>query len=190
MAWWIYLIFAVLVLIVVGLLCSAFKPLWLVISSPVLFIVWIVRKCKARKAGKYRSDVGKIMKTTDGYFANDPKNKKRRFLVVVDQRKDDGAVAVSKLHENKPGRKHILKGFILKPSKHSALAKDTVIDESIEIQKDRNKTPIMPRDLTDTDDKLTWREKRKLKRRAGGSTRKHRRTTRRKLKRWHNHFRK
>ncbi|MCM1296736.1 MAG: hypothetical protein NC311_14455 [Muribaculaceae bacterium] len=142
-----------------------------------------------RKTSKKRSDVGKIMRTTDGYFANNPNNKKQRNVVVLDQRADDGALAVVKLHRQKDKHTNILKGFVLKKKKHSALTADSVTETRVYVGT-KSKQPIFKGDLTDTKDKLTWREKRNLKRHAGGNTKQHRQTTRHKLKRWHNHFRK
>lgn len=170
MAWWLYLILGISAFIALWLLCYAFKP-----SS------------KHRK----RSDVGKIMRATDGYFAGNLANRKKRNVVVVAQRKDDGALAVVKLHREQDKHTNILKRFLLRARKHHALTADSVTETRVYIGIGKKaKKPIMPRDLSDTGDKLTWWEKLKLKRRAGGNTRKHRRTTRRKLKRWRKHFRK
>ena len=56
------------------------------------------------KAKTDKPDTQKIYKTTDGYLGGDSKNKKPRHVVVVDQRVDDGALAVSKIH-SKEGKK-------------------------------------------------------------------------------------
>lgn len=169
---WIYLILALSFLAVISVVCV------------VLSI-----KHRAHKKSKQRSDVGKIMRTTDGYFAGNSANRKKRNVVVLAQRKDDGALAVVKLHRKQDKHTNILKRFLLRARKHPALTADSVTETRVYVG-NKTQNPITKGDLTDTGDKLTWWEKFKLKRRAGGNTRKHRRTTRRKLKRWRKHFKK
>ena len=59
--------------------------------------------------GKKKSDVGKIYQTTDGFFNDKPHIKKPRRVVALQQRKDDGAIVVSKIYskEEKKGTAYI-----------------------------------------------------------------------------------
>ena len=60
--WWVWLIVAAVALFVVGILCLIFKPvfeavklvckaIWAVISAPVRFVIWIVRKIRGDDDG-------------------------------------------------------------------------------------------------------------------------------------------
>lgn len=53
---------------------------------------------KPAKPKKNKPAVGNIYKTTDGYFNNKENVKKTRRVAVIDQRKDDGALAVVKIY--------------------------------------------------------------------------------------------
>lgn len=99
-----------------------------------------------------KKDVGKIYTTTDGYFADNPRNKKKRHVVVVDQRRSDGAVAVSKLHSQKEGRKGCINNLVLSPQKHETLTKDTVVERRVihGVKRNGKHKPIYRNELTGT----------------------------------------
>jgi len=59
------------------------------------------KKNASKKTAKKESDKRKIYKTTDGYFTGDEKIKKPRRVAVVEQSKDDGALAVCKIYSKK-----------------------------------------------------------------------------------------
>lgn len=139
---------------------------------------------------------GDILKTTDGFFANDSTNKKTRPIVVFDKRKDDGALAVSKIH-SKDGKdiKNIIDNFNLQPQNHSALTKTSVIEKrvifGVKTKDENNKTtfkPIYGSDLTKTSDKLTRSERHRYKANAGGSTKQNKQTLKSTTKKWKKHF--
>lgn len=145
------------------------------------------------KAKTDKPDTQKIYKTTDGYLGGDSKNKKPRHVVVVDQRKDDGALAVSKIH-SKEGKKddcHI-KHLTLKPKKHESLTKPSAVEHRVIVGVKEPGTkkykPINSRDMQKTNDRVTNREYKKIKRGLGGKTRANRTTAKNTLAKWHNHF--
>ena len=79
---------------------------------------------------KRKEHVGKIYTTYDGITSGNKKIKKKRKVIVVDQSDDD--LAISKLHENKENRiKYCIPNFIIKPDKHPALTKDTIVENKI-----------------------------------------------------------
>lgn len=96
-----------------------------------------------------KKDVGKIYTTTDGYFADNPTNKKKRHVLVIDQRRSDGAIAVSKLHSKKSNQKNCLKKPILSAKKHEAIAVDTVIEKRVihGVKRKDKYTAIYTRDM-------------------------------------------
>ncbi len=141
---------------------------------------------------KRKSDKGKIYKTTDGYFTQNPKQKKPRNVVVYDQRKDDGALAVCKIYskDGKSGPAYV-DGFTLSAADHPALTKESIVGNQVLIAtKDAqgNYKPIFKGDLVDTGDKLTKKEHRALKKKGGGATKKYKKTTKKKIKKWKRHF--
>lgn len=145
---------------------------------------------------KRKTNVGKIYKTTDGKFNNRPNIKKGRRVVAVHQRKDDNALAVTKLHsmknseDKRNGNKDIIPNLALSPEKHSSLTKNTVVEKKIifGFKVDNTFYPIKAEDLTDTQDRLTNAELRKVKRGIQGDARKHRKNYKRTLKKWKRHF--
>ena len=147
--------------------------------------------CIGKKKG---TDVRKIMKTTDGYFTKNYKIKKPRTVAVVMQRKDDGALAVVKIHSAEgKGREHFMEGIVLKADKHTALTEDSVVGKHIIVgTKDANKkfSPIYARDLVDTQDKITSKERRKILKGVGGKDKKHHKSEMEKVKRWKKRFKK
>lgn len=139
---------------------------------------------------------GDILKTTDGYLRNNPENKKTRPIVVFDKRKDDGALAISKIH-SKDGKKErdYITNLNLQPKKHNALTKTSVIERrvvfGIKTKDENNKTtfkPIYGSDLTKTSDKLTRSERHRYKANAGGSTKQNKQTLKNTTKKWKKHF--
>ncbi len=145
-------------------------------------------------AGKKKTDVGKIYKTTDGFFTQNDDITKPRRVAVIKKRKDDGAVAVVKIYSAK-GKKgnNYIKGVILLPEKHSSLTEPSIVGSKVYIGtkgKNGKHRPIMERDLSDTNDKLTRRERQKISRKAGGPTRKNKKTSRKKIRLWKKHFKK
>ena len=140
-----------------------------------------------------KPDVKQIYKTTDGYLGGDSKNKKPRHVVVVDQRVDDGALAVSKIHskEGKKGDCHI-KHLTLKPKKHESLTKPSAVEHRVIVGVKEPGTkkykPINSRDMQKMNDKVTNCEYKKIKRGLGGKTRTNRITAKNTLAKWHDHF--
>lgn len=116
--------------------------------------------------------------------------KPRRVAAII-QRKSDGAVVVAKLHklkgkENKIGKDYI-PGLVLKPENHISLDKETIVGRETVMgfkQTDKTFKPILTRDLEDTGDKLTRKELRKIKRGVHNDKKQHRKTYRRKLRKW------
>lgn len=116
---------------------------------------------------KKKSAVRKIFKTTDGFFNNKPHIKKPRLVVAVYQRKNDGALAVTKLHSYKGKIKNTdIKNLVLKPNNHSSLTKISTVENKViwGINIDsKNKRPIYESDLTPTFDKVNLFEFAKIK---------------------------
>ena len=150
-------------------------------------------KKKRRKPKKPKSAVRKIYKTTDGYLSGRADIKKPRCVAVIDQRKDDGALAVVKIFskKNKQG-KNFLKKPVLKPEKHPSLTEPSIVGKQVHIgvKQGNTFTPIQERDLKPTGDKLTFWEKLLILLGIRGKTKAHRKTHKAKMKKWHNHFRK
>ncbi|MDE7162788.1 MAG: hypothetical protein K2O44_01755 [Clostridia bacterium] len=129
---------------------------------------------------------------------NTPRNKKSRSVAAIKQRKNDGAVVLVKLSklEGKEGKigKTFIPGVILKPKNHPSLTKDTVVGRETVMgikQSDSTYKPIYPNDLENTNDKLTNKELRKVRRGVHNAKPKHRKTYKRKLKNWkHRSFKK
>lgn len=146
--------------------------------------------------GKKKS-VRKIYKTTDGYFTARPDIKKPRRVAAIDQRKDDGALAVVKIHSKKDKNgNHYVDKVVLKPEKHCSLTEDSIVESRVYIGVKEETPegylykPIYPADLIDTGDKLNHTELQGIKKGAGGSTRKNRKTYKKTMRKWRNHFRK
>lgn len=149
------------------------------------------------KKPKKGSDVKKIYKTTDGMLTNRPDIDKPRRVAAIDQRKDDGALAVVKIRSRKgKGGKSYIKEVVLRPENHTSLTEESIVEKRVYIGvkiKTENGTtfkPIFERDLSDTGDRLTNKEYRKVKKGVSGETKQHKQTYKRKMKMWHNHFKK
>lgn len=146
-----------------------------------------------------KKDVRKIYMTTDGYLSARPDIKKHRRVAAIDQRRDDGALAVVKIYskKGKDGKNYIEKLVLTKNAHPLAIKKDSIVGRNVIIGT-QEKTPdgkviykpIFERDMDYTGDKLTREELNIIKKEAGGSTRKYRKTHKKKMKKWHKHFRK
>ena len=154
---------------------------------------------------KKKSDVGKIYKTTDGYFTQNPAITKKRRVAVIDQRDSDGALAVTKIYSKyeENGKERKGKAYIadltLSPKKHSSLKKDSVVGNQVYIgtRKAGAKTPaeknfqaIFKGDLQPTTDNLTKKELKTIRDKLQNDTLEHRATHERTMQKWHNGFKK
>lgn len=144
---------------------------------------------KKKPSKKKGSDVRKIYKTTDGYFTQNQNIKKKRRVVVIDQRKKDGALAVCKIYsaKGKSGKSYI-NNLILKPENHPSLTEDSLVGSQVLIGtkgKDKKFNAIYKGDLEPTEDKLTRKEHRKVKKAVQNDTKEHRKTHERKMAKWH-----
>lgn len=143
---------------------------------------------------KKESAVRKIFKTTDGALSNAPRVKKERNVAAIEQRKDDGALAVVKIFSEEGKEEKIGKTFIpnlvLTPEQHSALTKRSIVGRQVivGIKQGDSFKPIFIGDLEKTDDKLTRRELRKIRKQVNNNSHKNRRTYKKKIKRWRRHF--
>lgn len=142
---------------------------------------------------KKKKNVGKIYKTTDGIFNGRDDIKKPRPVAVVDQRKDDGAVALVKLHtrKGKDGKMYIDE-LVLRPEDHPSLTEETIVEKRVYIGRktETGHEPIFQGDLIDQSDKLTREELRKVKKGVKGGTKDQRGKYKQKMKKWHKHFKK
>lgn len=135
---------------------------------------------------------GDILKTTDGFLRDNPTYKKDRPVVVYAKRKDDGALAISKIHrkEGKEPKNNISK-LDLSPKKHASLTDVSVIEKRVIFgvkDKDNNYKPIFERDLLKTNDKLRLVERCKYNKGAGGDTKRNKKTLKTTTKKWKRHF--
>ena len=143
---------------------------------------------------KKRNNEGKIYQTTDGFFYdnNIKRNKKKRLVVAVNQR-DDGALAVAKIHSKKGKKdKNYIKGVKLIPKDHPSLTEESVVSNRIiwGIKKNDKYLSVYPEYLKITEDNLSKKELRKVKRKINGKSLKYRISYKRTLKKWNNHFKK
>ena len=137
---------------------------------------------------KRKREIGKIYETTDGYLSNNPNNTKKRKVTIIAQRQIDNAVAVSKLTkaDGKTGDYYV-NGLLLKPKRHKSLTQNTLVERRVLIgikQKDGTFKPISKRDMKFANDRLTFSERRKLKRGVGGRTKENRKSYKNKMKKW------
>ena len=136
-----------------------------------------------------KKSVRKIYKTTDGLFNSRPEIKKPRRVAAIDQRRDDGALAVVKIFSKKDkSGKYIIDKLVLTPNKHSSLTEDSVVGNQVifGIKDGDTYRAILSSDMTDTGDRLTHKEQRKVKKGVANDTPQHRKTYRKKRKRWRN----
>ena len=140
-----------------------------------------------------KTDKRKIYKTTDGFFNYRKDIKKPRPVGVIHQR-NDKAVAVVKLHSVDEERKNVISNLVIRKDKHSALTKDSYVENSLIIGrtkgKIKTKEKIMVKDLESTNDKLTWLEYLRIKHKVNADTNKHKRTRNNTIRKWKKHFKK
>ena len=146
-----------------------------------------------------RATVGDIFKTTDGYFKGKPWISKTRRVIVILQRKDDGAVIVTKISkkrgkEAKIGRDYI-PDLILSPTDHPSLTEDSIVGrrvwfgiQQINDQGELEYQAILPSNLEATGDRLTRRELRKVKKEVRNACKAHRKAYKKTVKQWKKHF--
>lgn len=141
----------------------------------------------AGKKGK-GSDVKKIYKTTDGLFTGRTDITKPRRVAAIEQRKDDGALAVVKIYSKKgrDGKLYIDK-LVLKPEDHGSLTEDSIVGSKLLVgiktktESGEEYKPLFERDFTETGDRLTKKEHKAIKKgiRNKGTA-----------KKWRKHFKK
>lgn len=123
----------------------------------------------AGKKGK-GSDVKKIYKTTDGLFMGRTDITKPRRVAAIEQRKDDGALAVVKIYSKKgrDGKLYIDK-LVLKPEDHGSLTEDSIVGSKLLVgiktktESGEEYKPLFERDFTETGDRLTKKEHKAIK---------------------------
>ena len=160
---------------------------------------------KTKTRARRKSDVGKIYKTTDGYFTQNPAITKKRRVAVIDQRASDGALAVTKIYSkyDENGKERKGKAYIddltLLPKKHSSLKQDSVVGNQVHIgtrkagvkpPAEKNFQPIFKGDLQSTTDKLTKKELKTIRDKLQNDTLEHRATHERTMQKWHDGFKK
>lgn len=151
---------------------------------------------KTPKKSKQKSSVGKIYKTTDGNLGGDKSNKKPRKVIAIEQRKSDGAIAVTKIHKKEgkdpKDRSRYIQDVELDPRKHPSLKEPSIVEKrAIFGRKDETGyKPIHERDLDDTGDKLKGKELRKVRKGIQNDDPKHRKTYNKTKRRWKKGFKK
>ncbi len=147
----------------------------------------------AQKAGA-RNSVGKIMKTTDGFLGNRPNIKKPRRVAVVEQREDDGAVAIVRIFKKRGKRADDPHAYVqeltLLPQDHTSLTEESIVEAKVilGVNTEQGKKAIFPSDLSEVDDKLTDKELSHIQNGVHNDTEQHRQTFLNKLQKWFNHF--
>lgn len=159
----------------------------LCIALAVAIVCALVKK-------KRKSAIGKIYKTTDGFLSDNPKNRKKRNVVAVEQRKFDGAIAVCKVFgkdEKKTGDFYV-DNLTLSPKDHPTLTKDSLVERRVTwgVKRNGKHKPIYIRELKNTNDKLTKKEFKLVRRQAGGKTSKNKQTYKKTYRKWKSGFKK
>ncbi len=179
-----------------GLIIAAVAVVVLIIVICIAVGVHKRKKRIAESATEKPSAIKKIYVTTDGYFSNRPDIKKSRLIAVLEQREDDGAIAIVKIFskdgkEQKIG-KTFIPGLILRPSEHPAISKESIVGRQVIIGVKRNNQTkpksLYPNDFEDTGDKLTDIEYKKIKEEVHNDEPKFRNSFNKKLRKWFNHF--
>lgn len=157
----------------------------LCIALAVAIVCALVKK-------KRKSAIGKIYKTTDGFLSDNPKNRKKRNVVAVEQRKFDGAIAVCKVFgkdEKKTGDFYV-DNLTLSPKDHPTLTKDSLVERRVTwgVKRNGKHEPIYRKNLVFTNDRLTKQEYKSFKKQIGGKTQKNRKTYRNTRRKWKNGF--
>lgn len=154
------------------------------------------REKSTKKPTKKKTAVKQIYKTTDGYLSNKPAIKKPRNVAAIEQRKKDGAVAVVKISSKEGKEKKVGKTFIpkveLTPDKHPALTETSIVSRQVIVGIKDGETykPIYTAELSETGDKLTRKELRRIRKEVSNYLPEHRKTHKRKMKRWRKGFKK
>ena len=178
--------------------------IWRIMSAPFRLIVRAVKRRREEKdnapdptQGK-RDKTGRIYKTTDGYLSGRSDIKKPRNIAAIEQRKDDGALAVVKVYSRKGKEQKLKEGknyipkLVLKPKKHAALKKDSIVGRQVivGVKQGNGKPPksIFPGDLEKTQDKLTKKELKKIQAEVQNDNPKNRAHHEAKMKKWRKHF--
>lgn len=149
-----------------------------------------VQSQKPEPKNTNKKAVGNIMKTTDGFLGNKPHIKKTRSVAIVDQRKSDGAVAVVKISKKTGKEEKIGKNFIpnleLEPSEHPALTETSIVGRQVifGIKINGEFKPIFVRDLKNTNDKLTRKELKQIRKEVHNLMREHRKAYKKKRRKW------
>jgi hypothetical protein len=142
---------------------------------------------------KRKQAKGKIYKTTDGFFNNKERIKKKRRVAVIDQRKDDGAVAVVKIYskKDKEGKAYI-QNLTLYPQDHSSLTEESIVGSQVilGIRTDNKFKALYTTDFTQTDDELTKKELKAVNKGVHNDNKAHRATYNKKMHKWKKHFKK
>ena len=169
----------------------------IILLAVLLLVIFLLPK-GGKKKRKRKKAVGKIYKTTDGFFNKKDHIKKDRRVAVIDQRKDDGAVAVVKIYKKAGKEKKFKEGktyipdLVLSPQEHKSLEEDSIVGREVFFGKKGKTDPkpqaIFPMDLEETGDKLKLKEYRKIKAEVHNDTPQFRKTYKTKKKRWHKHF--
>lgn len=166
--------------------------IYLIISIAILLIILIVAIALIIK--KKKSDIGKIYQTTDGFLTSNKRNKKSRKVIVIDQR-DDSAVAITKIY-SKDGKdtennEAFIKDLVLDPKEHPSLTKKSVVGTNLKINRNNSKNPsvIYSTDLIETNDSVNTQELKIIKD-AIINKNKHKKTRKKTIKKWKNHFKK
>lgn len=147
----------------------------------------------ARKNGA-KNTVGKIMKTTDGFLGNRPNIKKPRRVAVVEQREDDGAVAIVRIFKKRGKRADDPHAYIqeltLLPQDHTSLTEESIVEAKVilGVNTGQGKKAIFPSDLSEVNDELTDKELSQIHNGVHNDTAQHRQTFLNKLQKWFNHF--
>lgn len=173
--------------LIIAAVCVAILIMIIVINLTIA----VVHKRKKKSA---INDVGKILKTIDGYFNDRPDIDKSRRIAVIEKRKDDGAIAVVKIYsqKGKSGKAYIA-NLVLTPEEHKSLTENSIVGSQVIIgvkQKNGSFKPIFTRELTETEDELSSDELKAVKKGVHNDTPKHKRTYKNRMSRWRRHFRK
>ena len=143
-----------------------------------------------KKPKKQKKAVKQIYSTTDGFLGNKPQIKKPRKVAAIEQRPSDGAVALVKISSKDGKEAKIGKDFIpnleLTPAAHTSLTKTSIVSRQVifGIKDGDTFKPIHIRDLSETGDKLTRKELRKIRKEVQNYKKQHRKTYKKKRRKW------
>lgn len=176
----------------IGEWCAAHSVELIIAAVAVAVLIIVICIAVAVHKRKKKSEEGKILITIDGYFNDRPDINKTRRVAVIEQRKDDGAVAVVKIYSQKDKKgKAFIANLILTPEEHKELTENSIVGSQVFVgvkRKDGTYKPIFTRELTETDDELTEEELKSVKKGVHNDTPKHRKTYKNRMARWRKHF--